>query len=304
MFKKGYTFKDGIYIYPFNDKTVDKIQNFYQDDPFPNYEFNDDRRTIQQKGDANSYTYELKKFIGHGKKIIEIGAGTCQLSNYLALGTNNTIVAFDANLNSLKLGQKFSEKHSIKNIHFACADIFDDRIEESTFDFVICNGVLHHTKNSFEAYRSSLKILKKNGYILIGLYNSIGRVRTKIRGFLYKFFGKKYLLTFDPVLRKIDKLSIKKIDAWIKDQYVHPVERSHSFDEILDWFKKTNINFVNSYPPCGFLKSMETENHLENLFIKGNESNFFERILSQIQMIFTKPGTEGGLFLFFARKDN
>ena len=41
---------------------------------------------------------------------------------------------------------------------------------------------------------------------------------------------------------------------------------------------------------------METENQLESLFISGNESNFFERILSQIKMIFTKPGTEGGHF--------
>ena len=168
MFKKGYTFKDGIYIYPFSDKIVNKIKNFYKDDPFPNYEFNDDRTTIQKRGDSNAYTYELKKFIGYGKKIIEIGSGTCQLSNYLALGTNNTIVAFDANLNSLKIGKEFSDKHGIKNIHFVCGDIFDERIENSTFDFVICNGVLHHTKNSFEAYKSSLKLLKKDGYILIG----------------------------------------------------------------------------------------------------------------------------------------
>ena len=57
MFKKGYIFKDGIYVYPFGDKTVNKIQNFYKDDPFPNYEFNDDRTTIQKRGDANAYTY-------------------------------------------------------------------------------------------------------------------------------------------------------------------------------------------------------------------------------------------------------
>ena len=73
---------------------------------------------------------------------------------------------------------------------------------------------------------------------------------------------------------------------------------------MLNWFKKTDIKFINSYPPCSFFKSMETENQLESLFISGNESNFFERILSQIKMIFTKPGTEGGLFLFFARKNS
>jgi SAM-dependent methyltransferase len=302
MLKKDYTYKDGIYVYPSNDQTLDKIQDFYRDDPFPNYEHDDDRSRIQQRGDSNSYTYELKKFIGYGKKIIEIGSGTCQLSNYLAIGTNNTVVALDGNLNSLKLGQKFSEKNDIKNIYFVCADIFDDRLENSTFDFVICNGVLHHTKNSFDAYSFCLKLLKKDGYILIGLYNSIGRIRTKFRGLLYKIFGKKYLMFFDPVLRKINTQSEKKIDAWIKDQYIHPVERSHSFDEILSWFKKTKIKFINSYPSCDFFKSVKTENHLKTLFNQGVEANFFERALSQIQMIFTRPGSEGGLFFFLGKK--
>ena len=94
------------------------------------------------------------------EKIVEIGAGTCQLSNYLAIGTNNRIVAIDANLNSLKLGKDFADKNDIKNVSFVCADIFDNRLEENNFDFVICNGVLHHTKNSFEAFRSLNKIIK------------------------------------------------------------------------------------------------------------------------------------------------
>ena len=302
MFKKGYIYKDGIYVYSFNDTIVKKIKDFYQNDPFPNYEFYDDRASIQKRGDNNIYASELKKFIGYGKNIIEIGAGTCQLSNYLAIGTNNAIVALDANLNSLKLGQKFSEKNNIKNINFVCADIFDQRLEESSFDFVICNGVLHHTKNSFEAFKCSQKLLKKDGYILVGLYNSIGRIRTKIRGFLYKFLGKKFILMFDPVLRKINKTSIKKIDAWIKDQYTHPVERSHKFDEILKWFKNTEIKFINSYPRCDFFKSNDDQKNFKNLFVEGKKSNYFDRILAQFFMIFTKPGSEGGLFFFLGKK--
>ena len=192
MLKNGYHYENGIYVYSFNDITVEKIKDFYRDDPFPNYELNDDKATIKKRGDSNKYTYELKKFIGYGKKIVEIGAGTCQLSNYLAIGTNNRIVAIDANLNSLKLGKDFADKNDIKNVSFVCADIFDNRLEENNFDFVICNGVLHHTKNSFEAFVHSTKLLKLNGYILVGLYNYYGRIRTKIRGFFYKIFGKKF----------------------------------------------------------------------------------------------------------------
>jgi hypothetical protein len=49
MFKKDYIYKDGIYVYPSNDETLDKIQDFYRDDPFPNYEHDDDRITNSTK---------------------------------------------------------------------------------------------------------------------------------------------------------------------------------------------------------------------------------------------------------------
>ena len=89
---------NNINVFSFKDLTAAKVKNFYKDDPFPNYEISDDKASIVLKGDKNLYTKNLKKFIGHGKKILEIGAGTCQLSNYLAIGNNNSITAFDLNL--------------------------------------------------------------------------------------------------------------------------------------------------------------------------------------------------------------
>ena len=58
-----------------------KVKNFYENDPFPNYKKKDNIISILERGDKNQYTYNLKKFIGNDKKILEVGAGTCQLSN-------------------------------------------------------------------------------------------------------------------------------------------------------------------------------------------------------------------------------
>ena len=41
-----------------------------------------------------------------------------------------------------------------------------------------------------------------------------------------------------------------KIKSWIRDQYEHPVESLHTLDEVLTWFKKNNIEFINSIPSC------------------------------------------------------
>ena len=50
---------------------------------------------------------------------------------------------------------------------------------------------LHHTKDPYGAFKILVKSLKPNGYILIGLYNKYGRLRTLIRRYIFKFFGKK-----------------------------------------------------------------------------------------------------------------
>ena len=61
----------------------------------------------------------------------------------------------------------------------------------------------------------------------------------------------------------------KKIKAWIQDQYQHPHESLHSIDEVLQWFRKENIEFLDSIPSCNF------ENNKLNLNLnKKNKGNF------------------------------
>jgi len=194
------------------------------------------------------------------------------------------------------LQMKKNALNDIKNINFVNADIFDEVLKENVFDFVWCNGVLHHTKDPYNAFQIILKTVKKDGYIIIGLYNKFGRIRTKVRNLFYKIFGKKLLMIFDPMLRNIKKKSEKQIEAWIKDQYAHPVESLHTFDEILGWFKLNDVEFVNSIPACDVI----SEN--ENIFDKTTSGNLISRILSQIIMIFSAIGGDGGLFMFIGKK--
>ena len=278
------------------DKIVNKVKDFYNFKPFPNYKDNDNKNSILEKGNENILTKEFKKKVGFNKKVLEVGCGTGQLSSYLSIGTNNNVVAMDATKESLKLANEFAKKNNIQNIHFLNADIFDDVLKDNFFDFIWCNGVLHHTKDPYEAFKIIIKSLKQNGYILVGLYNKIGRVRTKFRKLLFKIFGKKILLIIDPTLRNLKKDSDEQI-AWIRDQYQHPVESMHTLDEVINWFDKNNLEFVSSIPSANY----HNEDY-DNLFKKTSVGNFFSRIINQIIMIFNNLGRDGGLFIVIGRK--
>jgi len=296
--KKPFKNKDGVISFSIEDNETKKVTEFYKVTPFPNYKNDDNKQSILEKGNKNILAQKFKKFIGYKKKVLEVGCGTGQLSIYFSLGTNNQIVAFDPTIQSLNLAKNFAKKNNITNIEFVNADIFDDVLVDNYFDFVWCNGVLHHTKDPYKAFQLVCKALKDEGYILIGLYNKIGRIRTLIRKYLSKIFGLKVLEIFDPTLKHL-KISKEERKSWIKDQYFHPIESLHTLDEVLNWFKNNNIEYINSIPSCDF----EVVQNYDNLFSKSSEGSFYSRIINQILMIFNRLGSDGGLFIVIGKKN-
>ena len=154
---------------------------------------------------------------------------------------------------------------------------------------------MHHTKDPYGAFEILIKSLKKNGYVLIGLYNKIGRIRTVFRRYMYKFFGRKVIDIIDPTLRSL-KFDESEKNAWIRDQYIHPIESLHTIDEVLIWFEKNQIDFVSSIPSADF------DYDYKNIFEKKSLGSFFSRILNQILMVFNTLGSDGGLFVLIGKK--
>jgi SAM-dependent methyltransferase len=296
--KKKFNENNGLFSFPIDDLKTKKVTDFYKETPFPNYKDDETKQSLIDKGNKNLFAHQFKECIGQNKKVLEVGCGTGQFAIYFAIGTNNEIIAFDPTIESLNLAKNFSKQNDISNIKFVNADIFDDVLSKNYFDFIWCNGVLHHTKNPYKAFEITVQSLKNNGYILVGLYNKIGRIRTLARKYISKVFGIKFLELFDPTLKHL-KLSEKEKESWINDQYFHPIESLHTLDEVLDWFKKNDIEYINSIPSCDF----ELQPNYENFFEKKSKGDLHSRLFNQFSMIFNKLGSDGGLFVVIGKKN-
>ncbi len=270
------------------------VQDFYEDAPFPNYNSFDNVSVFVERARQGIFARLLYEQIPANSHVLEVGCGTGQLSNFLAATTMSRVYATDMTRASLRLGQKFARDNKIGGIEFLQMNLFRPCIRPFSMDVVISNGVLHHTYNTKRAFLSISRLVKPGGYIIVGLYNRIGRLRTDCRRLMLRVFGETVLL-FDPHLRK--DLSPDKRRAWIKDQYHHPSERKHTMSETLEWFDEAEFDFISSIPKIHGEFSLE-----EQLFARQQPGSPLDRKMTEIEMLFSHYGGEGGLYIMIGQR--
>lgn len=285
-------FKDIPDLFLEDGNSLTKIQSdFYNDVKFPNYDNVEGFGSLLDKSRRSIFVKKLDDEIPMGSNILEAGCGTGQLSIALSRYARQ-IYGIDLSKGSLIEAKQFINSNDIKSVHLFRMNIFKLFFEENTFDIIISNGVLHHTYNPKLAFSKLVRVLKPGGIIVIGLYHRYGRIIQKIRQSLIKSFGDSFKF-LDKRFR--DKISDKKKYAWFLDQYKNPSETTHTYLEVLNWFKVENIEFLSSIP-----FDFNPEN---KLFQKRESKNRFEIFLKEISLAFNlKQISEGGFFVMFGKK--
>ena len=272
---------------------TEKQSDFYNEVKFPNYDDIDDFGTLIDKASKSIFAKKLDEELPYGSKILEIGCGTGQLSIFLSR-YNRKIFSTDLSKGSLIEAKKFIDKCGINNVYLCRMNIFRNLLPENYFDYVISNGVLHHTFNTKLAFENISKLVKPKGYILIGLYHKHGRFFHSIRQKIIGKFGKSFNF-LDSFFSK--NVSESKKKAWFMDQYQNPHETSHTANEVITWLEECGFEYISSIP----FDFSEEEKILEK---KPKQSNFKLSLKENLEMLNLKNLVEGGFFIVVGRKKN
>ncbi len=274
-----------------------RMQKFYEHFTFPGYEGIDSPGVLMEKAGRSGFGKWLDQAISPFATVLEVGCGTGQMTNFLGLVSTRTVIGADMSLASLALGQSFKERFGLGNVHFLQGNIFAMPIAESSVDVLICSGVLHHTPDPRGGFQELLKLVKPNGKIIIGLYNSYARVPLGLRKILFSFTGKTFR-KLDAHLRRKDIDESKKT-IWFADQYRNPHESWHSVDEVLGWFDESHVRFLSAVPEIG--GNIDGEGEGLQLFQEHPRGSRLQHILKQLSWILT-ISHEGGLFVLVGEK--
>lgn len=230
-----------------------QVEAFYNDHPFPDFDLDKYNTQADLRNQASWYFKLLDTYIPDDASIIEIGCGTGQLVNFMALKPNRKVMGLDLSGASLKKARQLRDKIGIKNLTLHKRDIFEVSTENTgLFQYTFCNGVLHHTHDPYLAFLSILKVVRPMGFLTVGFYNTLGRIPLQIvKAQINK--SKKYTLNqkkkFLGKLFTVSEFDDKQTDSWFADQFLHPQETTISVNQALSWFRKNKIAYVNSFPP-------------------------------------------------------
>lgn len=273
------------------EDVTSRVKDFYEENPFPNYDGVEEFGNLANKGFQNSFSAALLETIGFNKLVLECGCGTGQLTHFLQLNNNHTL-GVDLSLSSLKLALEHKRRNGLTRASFVHMNIFDLAVKDAAFDVVIAQGVLHHTFDARRAFAEVVRKVKPGGIVVVGLYNRYARVPSWMRSKLVGMVGPN----IDFIVRtRIHDAAKARI--WINDQYYNPHETWHSIGEVLDWFGENGIEYLNCRPPV----LGTSGEHTTALDEKTDPGNGYQRLVTQLSWLFS-ISREGALFDLIGRR--
>jgi ubiquinone/menaquinone biosynthesis C-methylase UbiE/uncharacterized protein YbaR (Trm112 family) len=117
----------------------------------------------------------FKQLMNDRRLILDVGTGLGrEVVNFAKAAKDSTVVGIefsDCAVNALK------NVSGLRNTHIIQADLLRMPFKEGSFDFILCEGVLHHTPDPEEALGKCCRALKNEGEIAFYVYRKKGPAR-------------------------------------------------------------------------------------------------------------------------------
>jgi hypothetical protein len=158
---------------------------------------------------------------------------------------------------------------------------------------VYSSGVVHHTADPGQSFARLARLARPGGIIVLGVYNTLARLPTRARRLVARLSGFR-AVPLDPILRARHDEPARR-EAWLRDQYQHPEEHSHTLGEVQKWFADNRVDYLRTYP------SAVVGEQVDDLFSPAPDNWALEGWAAQVGWVRTLS-RDGGLFFTVGRR--
>lgn len=160
------------------------------------------------------------------KKILEVGCGNGDLSNYISVNYNMNVTGVDFSTESIKIANAKKELFNAKTSSFQVADAQALPFENDEFDFIVSCECLEHVPDPQKMINELYRVIKKGGIVILTTENYSNAYAYYIA--YLKLTGKKYdsgssvqpiehFFVFWRIIQKFKKAGFKKIKTLSKE---------------------------------------------------------------------------------------
>lgn len=205
------------------------------------------------------FNLNLPPKLFEGTNLLDLGCGSGQNSlafNYLK--SNCTLVEY--NFSSFINAKNLFKKYAISKYKIINQNLFQYKSKKK-FDFVVSNGVAHHTFNPEKNIDLACKFLKKSGFLILGVCTPEGWFQRNLQRIILfnisenqREILKNAKFLFTNHLNRSVKFGLRTKEQVIYDTYINPKINCVPYKDIVKIFKKNKITI---YSSLNYSKNLE-----------------------------------------------
>lgn len=171
-----------------------------------------------------------------GKSVLDAGCGTGIFSIIFANNGAGQVTGIDISNGSLETARNLKDKFQLQNTCFRKEDMLNLPFPDNSFDIVWAWGTVHHTTDPLRAIDELIRVLKKEGSLLLAVYTRtrltflheiIRKILVRTPRGTWTFLSKVMALVLAPVVfffKKREKSRKgEKLEELILDWYFVPI---------------------------------------------------------------------------------
>jgi SAM-dependent methyltransferase len=240
---------------------AEEVREFYERYPYPRPVDSLDsyRRLWQDRGRrrADYHLFWPARTYREDQSILIAGCGTSQAAKHAMRWPAATVTGIDFSVTSVRCTEELKRKYRLDNLQLRQLPI--ERVGElgTSFDQIVCTGVLHHLADPDAGLKALRGVLKPAGAMHLMVYAPYGRTGIYM---LQEFCKRLGISASDQGIRDLvaalrvlppghplENLLREALDfrheAALADALLHPQDRAYSVPQLFDFIERGGLTF-------------------------------------------------------------
>ena len=238
---------------------ADEVRDFYDRYPYPRpVDSLDKYRRLWQDRQRRRADYHLfwpARSYREDLSILIAGCGTSQAAKHALRWPAAQVTGIDFSATSVRYTEELKRKYSLNNLQVRQLPIERASELETSFDQIVCTGVLHHLADPDAGLKALRGVLKPDGALHLMVYAPYGRagiymlqefcrrlgIQATDEGIRDLVAALKALPPGHPLETLLREAPDFRQEAELADALLHPQDRAYSVPQLFDFIERGRV---------------------------------------------------------------